>query len=156
MLMLDALDIAPSLHSLEIRVLGTSWDLEKLRERARQKHPNVTFLGFTDQDENELAASNLLLHLCPDETFGLAILEAMAAQVPVLLPNQGGAAGLIETSVSGLHFQANDAPDLARQLASADELNRLACNAHQRLLQCYSSSARLNDYRTLFKEVIAS
>ena len=160
-LLLDALDIAPSLHSLEIRVLGTGWDLEKLRERARQDHPNVTFAGFSDQVENELAASDLLLHLCPIEPFGLAILEAMAAQVPVLLPNQGGAAGLIEAGLSGLHFQANDVHDLARQLsylqsASADYLNKLADNAHQRLLQQYSSDARLNDYRTLFEKVMTS
>lgn len=160
-LLLDALDIAPSLHSLEIRVLGTGWDLEKLCERARQDHPNVTFAGFSDQVENELAASDLLLHLCPVEPFGLAILEAMAAQVPVLLPNQGGAAGLIETGLSGQHFQANDAHDLARQLselqsASADYLNKLAGNAHQRLLQKYSSDAGLNNYRTLFQKVMPS
>jgi glycosyltransferase involved in cell wall biosynthesis len=91
----------------------------------------------------------------------LAILEAMAAQVPLLLPNQGGAAGLIEAGLSGLYFQANDAQDLALQLsylqsASADELNKLADNAHHRLLKQFSSSARLNDYRTLFEELIAS
>ncbi|UOA09131.1 glycosyltransferase family 4 protein [Methylobacter sp. S3L5C] len=160
-LLLDVLDIAPSLQNLDIRVLGTGWDFEKLRERARKNHPNVTFVGFTDQVENELAGSDLLLHLCPTEPFGLAILEAMAARVPVLLPNQGGAAGLIEEGVSGLHFQANDAHDLARKLSdlqsvNADELNKLASNAHQCLLQKYSGSARLNDYRVLFDKVIAS
>ena len=160
-LLLDALDIEPSLRSLEIRVLGTGWDFEKLRERAGQDHPNVTFAGFSDQVENELVASDLLLHLCPVEPFGLAILEAMAAQVPVLLPNQGGAAGLIEAGLSGLHFQANDSRDLARQLcylqsASANDLNKLTGNAHQRLVQHYSSYARLNDYRTLFEKVMIS
>ena len=160
-LLLDALDSEPSLHRLEIRVLGTGWDFEKLRKRAVQDHPNVTFVGFSNQVEKELAESDLLLHLCPTEPFGLAILEAMAARVPVLLPNQGGAAGLIEAGISGLHFQANDAYDLARHLsylqsASADELNKLAGKAHQRLLQQYSSDARLNDYRTLFQKVMTS
>lgn len=159
--LLDALDLAPSLNTLEIRVLGTGWELEKFRERAKRDHPNVTFVGFTDQVEHELAASDLLLHLCPVEPFGLAILEAMAARVPVLLPDQGGAAGLIEVGVSGLHFKANDAQDLATKLAalqsaSMDELNKLADNAHQRLLEHYSSSARLNDYRSLFEQVITS
>jgi glycosyltransferase involved in cell wall biosynthesis len=139
--------------------LGTGWDFEALKERAKRDHSNVTFVGFSDQVEHELAASDLLLHLCPTEPFGLAILEAMAAQVPILLPNQGGAASLIESGVSGLYFQANDAQDLARQLsylqsAHVDELNKLADNAHQRLLQHYSSSVRLNDYRELFEKVI--
>lgn len=158
-LLLDALDLEPALRNLDIRVLGTGWELEKLRERAKQDHPNVTFVGFTDQVDKELAATDLLLHLCPVEPFGLAILEAMAAHVPVLLPNQGGAAGLVEPGLSGLHFQANDAHDLARQLvslqsASADDLNRLADKGHQRLLSQYSSKARLNDYRALFKKVM--
>ena len=156
--LLDALDFAPALHSLEIRILGTGWELETLSERARQTHPNVTFVGFTDQVEAELAASDLLLHLCPTEPFGLAILEAMAAKLPVLLPDQGGAAGLIETGLSGLHFKANDAEDLVRQLgylqtASATVLNQLADNAHQRLLACYTSSVGLKDYRAVFEPV---
>ncbi len=158
-LFLDALDLAPSLARLEIRVLGTGWELESLRERARQNHPNVTFAGFTDQVEAELAVSDLLLHLCPTEPFGLAILEAMAAKVPVLLPNEGGAAGLIEAGVSGLHFQANDAQDLVRQLsylqaASAADLNNFADKAQQRLLECYSSAVRLKDYRAAFQPVM--
>lgn len=157
--LLDALDLAPELSNLEIRILGTGWEFDTLRERAKKAHPQVTFVGFSDQVAQELAASDVLLHLCPTEPFGLAILEAMAAYLPVLLPDQGGAAGLIEDGVSGLHFQANDAQDLARQLAylqttPADELNRLAENAHQRLLQQYSKTARLNDYRTLFEKVI--
>jgi glycosyltransferase involved in cell wall biosynthesis len=157
--LMDALDIAPSLSSLEIRILGTGWDFDTLKARAERDHPNVTFVGFTDQVEQELVSSDLLLHLCPTEPFGLAILEAMAAHVPILLPNEGGAASLIENGVSGLYFQANDIQDLARQLsylqsAKTDELNKLADNAHQRLLQRYSSRVRLNDYRELFEKVI--
>ncbi|MCX7066287.1 MAG: glycosyltransferase family 4 protein [Methylococcales bacterium] len=157
--LLDALDIAPSLSSLEIRILGTGWDFDTLKERAKRDHPNVTFVGFTNQVEQELVSSDLLLHLCPTEPFGLAILEAMAAHVPILLPNEGGAASLIEDGVSGLYFQANDAQDLVRQLsylqsAKAEELKKLADNAHQRLLQHYSSRVRLNDYRELFEKVI--
>ena len=158
-ILLDALDLAPELNNLEIRILGTGWEFDKLSERARNTHPNVTFAGFSDKVAQELAASDLLLHLCPTEPFGLAILEAMAAQTPVLLPDQGGAAGLIEPGISGLHFQANNPQHLARQLvylqsAGADVLNQLVSNAHQRLLQRYSRIARLDDYRKLFKKVL--
>jgi len=160
-LLLDALDLEPGLQRLKFRILGTGWELEKLSARARLSHPNVTFAGFSAQVATELAASDLLLHCCPTEPFGLAILEAMAAKVPVLLPDQGGAAGLIEAGVSGEHFHANDAADLARQLtalqnASARQLNSLAEHAHQRLLARYSSAARLHDYRNIFKPVTNS
>lgn len=164
--LLDALELDPSLGHLDIRILGTGWDLDSLRERARQHHPNVNFVGFSDNVAEELAATDLLLHCCPVEPFGLAILEAMAAKAPLLLPDQGGAAALIPTldiadaACAGLHFQANNPQDLAKQLhalqtASAEQLNRMADNAWQRLWQHYSSQARLNDYRDQFAKVIA-
>lgn len=163
--LLDALDSQPSLQALEIRILGTGWDFDQLRERAGQNNPNVTFVGFSENVAEELAASDLLVHCCPVEPFGLAILEAMAAKVPVLLPDEGGSAGLIPTldpdsdELAGLHFKANNAQDLAKQLstlqsAGADQLNRIADNAHRRLLEHYSSHAGLNNYRVLFEKVI--
>jgi len=163
--LLDALNLEPSFQSLEIRILGTGWDYERLREQAQKQYPNVNFVGFSENVAEELAASDLLIHLCPVEPFGLAILEAMAAKIPVLLPNQGGAAGLIpqlslnDNALAGLHFKANDPNDLAIQLkylqsASADQLNLIVNNAHQRLWSHYSSKARLNDYRELFNQVI--
>ena len=57
-----------------------------------------------------------LVHLCPVEPFGLAILEAMAADLPVLVANSGGAGALIDDGISGFHFRANDAGDLGRRL----------------------------------------
>ncbi len=163
--LLDALDLEPALATLEFRILGTGWDLDNFRARVQDKHPNVNFVGFSEHVAEELAASDVLLHCCPVEPFGLAILEAMAAKVPVLLPNAGGAGSLIpeadltDTAVAGLHFQANDPQDLAKQLvrlqtATAAQLNTIADNAQQRLWQHYSSHARLQDYRAQFAEVM--
>ncbi|MDD5273473.1 MAG: glycosyltransferase family 4 protein [Methylovulum sp.] len=164
-ILLDALDLEPRLAELEFRILGTGWDLDTLSARAKGRHPNVTFVGFSGQVAEALAASDMLLHCCPSEPFGLAILEAMAAKIPVLLPDAGGAGSLIPPSdlddeaAAGLHFLANNPHDLARQLirlqtASTAQLNRMADNAHQRLWQHYSSHARLQDYRTQFAKVM--
>jgi glycosyltransferase involved in cell wall biosynthesis len=162
--LLDALDLEPALHSLNFRILGTGWDLHTLSERAKQ-HPNVSFIGFSEQVAQELANADLLLHCCPVEPFGLAVLEAMAAKLPLLLPDAGGAGGLIppldldNPHSAGLHFQANNPHDLAGQLlrlhaANAQQLNTMAANGYQRLSQHYSSHARLQDYRAQFAEVI--
>jgi glycosyltransferase involved in cell wall biosynthesis len=158
-LLLDALDRHPALDDLPIRIFGTGWDLDVLRARAQASHPHVVFEGFSDQVAEMLAASDLLLHLCPVEPFGLAILEAMAAGVPVLTPDQGGAAGLVEDTVSGFHFRADDADALAAvlsrlRLAPADELNAVAMAAGLRLKTYYSSSACLENYRNLFAELL--
>ena len=159
-LLLDALDADPGLAGLAFHVYGSGWDLDALRARAQASHANVVFEGFCGQVEQALAASDLLLHLCPVEPFGLAILEAMAAGVPVLTPDRGGAAGLVEPGVSGFHFRADDDSDLARTLARlrhspAQDLNRVVAAADLRLRQRYSSSAGLHHYRTLYAELLA-
>lgn len=155
-LLFDALERHPELGKLNFRVLGAGWDLQKLRERATVNRLNIKLEGFCSNVPEILANSDLLLHLCPVEPFGLAILEAMAAGIPVLLPDQGGAAGLIETEVSGFLFRADDAEDLAGALdriqqIPAARLNDVATAAIERLHKRYSEHVRLNDYRRLLE-----
>lgn len=153
-LLLDMLDQHPDLRKLTYDVYGTGWDLENLRKRAETHHPMVRFHGFSDEIPQAMTRADLLLHLCPEEPFGLAILEAMAAGVPVLVPDRGGAAALVEPNVSGFRFSANAASELSDRLRtlsglSASELNRIADAGLDRVRTRYSSSARLADYRQL-------
>jgi len=153
-LILDALDYMPRLAVLEVHVFGTGIELVSLQARAKNVHPNVKFLGFSNQIPEELSKSDLLVHLCPEEPFGLVVLEAMAAKIPVLVPNTGGVAGLVENEVSGFHFQANDIKDLAHRLweirhTSAHKLNEVVENAYQSLQTRFSTQRCIDEYRTL-------
>jgi len=153
-LLLDALDRVPELNRIPIRVLGTGWELDALRRRAAEKNPSVTFAGFTSEVESELAASDLLVHLCPEEPFGLAILEAMAAGVPVLVPDSGGAGSLVDDGVSGFRFKSNNVDSLAARLkellrAPAETLNRVVEAGRTKLNERFSAEARTEDYRRL-------
>jgi glycosyltransferase involved in cell wall biosynthesis len=159
-LVLDALDLAPELASLRIRVLGGCAG-DDLVGRAARHHPNMTFDGFSDRVPEALAQSDLLIHTCPSESFGLVILEAMAAGIPVLVPDQGGAAALVEPGISGQHFRANDARSLADALkqlmqATPDTLNQLVAAADRRLNARYSSRRGIEEYRALFQSSAAA
>ncbi len=153
-LLLDALDLQPELDTMEIRVCGGGWQLEELRQRAAKRHRGVEFLGYTDNVGREIADADMLIHLCPEEPFGLALLEAMAAGVPVLAPDSGGAGDLIVDGISGFHFRANDAADLAKRLselrnADAETLNRVVEGGRSALRTRFSERDRLADYRRL-------
>ncbi|MDD2816473.1 MAG: glycosyltransferase family 4 protein [Thiotrichaceae bacterium] len=156
--LLDALDLAPDLlQHLEITILGTGWNLDEMRERAAKYHPQVQFLGFVSDVPQRLANADLLLHLCPTEPFGLAILEAMAADLPVLIPNTGGAAALVENEVSGLHFKANNPEALAKRLrelltAEPEYLNRLVAGARQAVETRFSAEQGIANYHALLTE----
>jgi glycosyltransferase involved in cell wall biosynthesis len=155
-LLIDALDTMPALASLEIRVLGAGWDLETLRARAQARNPNVIFTGFLPNALEELAQADLMVHMCPVEPFGLTILEAMAAGVPVLVPDSGGAGSVVEEGVSGFRFRSNDARSLAARLveltqAPADSLNRIVVGGRAALASRFSAEARLADYREVME-----
>src|SRR5262249_22180642 len=120
----------------------------------------VQFQGFSTSVAEELASSDLLVHLCPVEPFGLAILEAMAARVPVLVPDSGGAGTLIEDNGSGFRFQANDPDQLASRLREIDQLSPSRLNGlideSQNLLRSrFSESAGIAEYRRLIQESFA-
>ena len=159
-LLLDAFERCPELIRLPVRVFGTGWDETALRERARRLHPNVTFEGFHSSLESEIAASDLLVHLCPAEPFGLAILEAMVAGVPVLVPSSGGASEIVTEGRSGFHFAADDPDSLAGRLkdlmhAPASLLNSIVAGGDEALATRFSPAARINDYRRLIQEELA-
>ncbi len=150
--LLDALQRHPDLADLEIRVLGQGELFPQLAARARRDHANVDFAGFQPNVAEEMAAADLLVHLCPEEPFGLAIIEAMASGLPVLVPDAGGAGDLVDDGRTGFRFRANDPDDLGRCLrelrrAPAARLNAIVGAADHLLDTRFSAAARLEDYR---------
>jgi glycosyltransferase involved in cell wall biosynthesis len=156
-LLLDAFDHSPDLRDLTVRIFGTGWNQDALRERARLHNPNISFMGFHPSMDSALAASDLFVHLCPVEPFGLAILEAMAAGVPVLVPSTGGSSSLVVEGRSGFHFQADNPDSLGDRLkelrqAPADLLNAVVAGGDEALATRFSPAARIGDYRRLIEE----
>jgi glycosyltransferase involved in cell wall biosynthesis len=155
-LVLDALDRrGKELGELSFRILGLGMEMNSLVERAARTHANVQFAGFSDGVAGELAQADLLLHTCAVEPFGLAILEAMAANVAVLVPDQGGAALLVDEGVSGFKFRADDADHLAQRLiefktADVEKLNRAVAGGRVAVEKTFSAQNGLDRYRVLF------
>ena len=150
-LLLDALDREPALGSLSIKVLGLGPELVVLRDRARADHPNVKFVGVREEVGADLAEADLLVHTCPEEPFGLVVLEAMAADVPVLVPNHGGPDYIVDEGVSGFKYQASDAADLAARLVEltrvpADLLNRVVAGGRTVVHERFSARTALTAY----------
>lgn len=81
----------------------------------------VTFHGYVDSRADlsrRIAAADVSLSVCPSETFGLAVLEALACGTPVVTADRGGARELVDDA-SG----AWGAPDPS---ALADAVLRVA------------------------------
>ena len=65
------------------------------------------------------AETDILLHTFPYESFGRIFIEAMAAKVPVIALNGGGASELIENEENGLLLEENLSPrEMAKQIVA--------------------------------------
>jgi glycosyltransferase involved in cell wall biosynthesis len=160
-LLLSALEQTPALHDLQCEIFGTGWDEAALRQRAIDASVSVRFAGFCSTVPQALACSDLLLHTCPEEPFGLAILEAMRAGVPVLVPDTGGPAGFVRDGENGFIYRANDAADLARKLLAIrqlapDRLAQIVTGASATLRERFGAFERIDDYRRLFSGMPAA
>lgn len=115
-----AVDAAVELHrrgvDFVLTMYGAGPDLEKLRARAGSAP--VVFHGLVaDRTEvaRRLATSDISLSVCPTETFGLAVLEALACGTPVVTSDRGGAHELVDETCG-----ASGSPD-AMGIADAVE-----------------------------------
>lgn len=111
-----AIATAVELHrrgvDFELNVYGTGPDLAKLRRQAAGAP--VIFHGFVagrDELAKRYAASQISLSVCPTETFGLAVLEALACGTPVVTADRGGARELVDASCG--QWGSPDASSLA-------------------------------------------
>ncbi len=74
----------------------------------------IKFLGKQEQMEDILPIADLFLLTSEYESFGLAALEAMAAEVPVISTNAGGLPEIIIDGVCGYMSPVGDVEDMSR------------------------------------------
>jgi len=74
---------------------------------------DVLFLGKQDNVYEKLAAADLFLLPSQLESFGLAALEAMACEVPVIATNVGGVPEVVEHGVDGYLVEPGDVKSAA-------------------------------------------
>jgi len=74
----------------------------------------VTFAGFVADVAPVLAGHRLYVHAATQETFGLALVEAMAVGLPVVAPPTGGIPELVHDGVEGILWDLGDPTGAAR------------------------------------------
>jgi alpha-1,6-mannosyltransferase len=96
--------------------------------------PRVIVLPY-ESDMDSLAAAyasaDAFVHAGDQETFGLAVLEALASGVPVIGCKLGGIAELVDDSV-GEAVEHCDAPEFAAAIEAVFERDRAVLSMHAR------------------------
>lgn len=96
-------------------------------------YDSIKFLGKQEQMEDILPIADLFLLTSEYESFGLAALEAMAAEVPVISTNAGGLPEIIINGDCGYMSNVGDVEDMCKNalliLRDKDTHERFKANA---------------------------
>jgi N-acetyl-alpha-D-glucosaminyl L-malate synthase BshA len=100
----------------KLLLIGDGPERHKIEEICREKElcDEIRFLGKQEMVEEVLSISDLFVMPSETESFGLAALEAMACQVPVISSNSGGMPELNVNGVTGYMSNVGDVEDMAK------------------------------------------
>lgn len=118
---------------------------------------DVRFLGKQDAVEDLLHISDLFLLPSENESFGLAALEAMACEVPVIATNVGGLGEIVQHGINGFTSNVGNVQSMSSHaitlLSDDDMLNKLKRNALIEA-QKYDIDNIVPLYESYYKQVI--
>lgn len=143
----------------KLLLIGDGPERQNLEELCRNEGLNefVRFLGKQDAIEEILAIGDLFLIPSGSESFGLAALEAMACQVPVISSNIGGLPEVNIHGVTGYLCEVGDNESMAHfaiELLSDD--NKLQTFRQNALEQAkrFDINAILPQYVSYYESII--
>lgn len=119
----------------------------------------ITFLGKQEAVEEILSICDLFILPSEHESFGLAALEAMACELPVISSNTGGIPELMIDGVTGFMSNVGDVEKMANDalliLEDAETLKRFKNNALARARE-FSIDAILPQYESFYSSVLSA
>lgn len=137
---------------------GPMRDALAARAEARGVAERVRFLGQSDAVPALLDASDLFVLPSRSEAFPNAVIEAMAAGLPVIASRVGGIPELVADGVSGVLVPAGDAAALARAVLDLMDRPELAARlgraARADVERRFSFERMVADFEALYLDTI--
>jgi L-malate glycosyltransferase len=142
-------------------LVGAGPDLPHGLARARDLgvSADVKAVGEQGDVRSFLSVADLFLLPSATESFGLAALEAMACEVPVIASRVGGLPEVIESGVSGYLHEPDDLDGMAASgialLSDRDLHQRIGMGGRTVVRSRYCSDRIVPQYERFYEEVLA-
>jgi N-acetyl-alpha-D-glucosaminyl L-malate synthase BshA len=126
----DVIKIFSNIHTVlpaKLLMIGDGPERDKAEAQSRELNieNDVRFLGKLESVEEVLSVADLFLMPSEKESFGLAALEAMACEVPLISSNAGGLPELNIQGVTGFLSNVGDVEDMTRKALFVLDKNNL-------------------------------
>jgi N-acetyl-alpha-D-glucosaminyl L-malate synthase BshA len=147
--------------STRLVMVGDGAERTNLEHRARSLgvYDKCTFVGKQPKIVDYLSAADVLLLPSEQESFGLAALEAMACEVPVVASRVGGVPEVVTDGETGFLSEVGDvdkmAADAARLLGDAVLRREMGKRARESAVSRYRTDLVIPKYIEFYKHVLA-
>ncbi|MDT4897817.1 MAG: L-malate glycosyltransferase [Acidobacteriota bacterium] len=139
---------------------GSERSLAEHRARCLGVDEQCSFVGKQPKISDYLSASDVLLLPSEQESFGLAALEAMACEVPVIASRVGGIPEVVTDGETGFLSEVGDVEKMsadAARLAADEELRReMGRRARESAISRYSTDLVIPQYINFYERVLAA
>lgn len=119
---------------------------------------NFHFIGFQDDSAEFLRQVDVFALSSSSEGFSIATIEAMAAQLPILVTRCGGPEEIVTPDVDGLMVETNNpqaiADGLDKLIESSELANQLKHQASKTVRNRFSLDSMVNSYANEYKKLI--
>jgi alpha-1,6-mannosyltransferase len=151
-MLIDAVSTAQAAQAIGFYVVGDGFIRASIEAKAR-KAKHVHLAGWLKDRETlarTIASADVVLHGSSAETYGFSVAEALCCGTPVVVPDTGGAADLVDAAC-GETYTAGNASDAAAALIRLLHRDReaLAAAAAQK------AAARIGDIESHFVKLFA-
>lgn len=124
-----------------------------------QLDERVKLIGWVDDISHLLSTFDLFVSPSRSEPFGLNIIEAMAAGVPVIATRSEGAQEIIGDDVSGVLVPIGDVNSLSQAISSLlddpERIERFVTNARNTVLEKFSLEQMVDETENVYRQAIA-
>ena len=140
-------------------LVGDGPDRGKVEQYCREHRicGSITFIGSLPLIEEVLVGADLFLLPSESESFGLAALEAMSCEVPVVTTLAGGLPEVVVDGETGYLCPVGDVDGMAaaavRLLSDEPLRRRMAEAGRRRAVEVFSQAAVVQRYRAIYQRV---
>ncbi|MCI4331382.1 MAG: glycosyltransferase family 4 protein [Thermoplasmata archaeon] len=162
--LLRAYALIPPTHRLPLVLMGRDWGEQAMLERLAAElgvSAELRWLGHTDPRTYRAVFRRAAGLVLPSEweAFGLVLLEAMVAGVPIVATAVGGVPEVLDQGRAGRLVPYGDAPGMAKALGEIadDEAGaRARTEAGRQRVSQYTMGLSIQRHRALYREVAAA
>ena len=144
---------------IHLYIAGNGAQKKELQDAVKEKNLDefVHFLGRQKKIGNLLENSDVLVHPCYIEGFGLSVVEAMMAEKPVIASNSGALPEIINHKKTGLlvnPFSAEDWGNAVLELKKNKELaNEIAKKGREKAESEFSIKNFVENHNVLYQNI---